>query len=158
MKHFPRILARRPRPASLFAAGLAVALLGTLGALTASDATMDDFRADRQATVTSGQADALGDDNRDGRIDEDESGWDCRTMGNRQCGTASLCRGEVEFADVCATVAARPAYAWTDDNGTPHSVPSGRELLAQVDAEPGTEEFAAALFALDTQWVQHNEN
>lgn len=208
MKHFPRILARRPRPASLFAAALAVAILGTLGVVTASDATMDDFRADRQATVTNtgtddivtaynagwiagvedlgdgtkptipsitgdanhpgtvawvdgwkdGQADALGDDNRDGRVDEDESGWDCRTMGNRQCGTAPQCRGEVEFADLCATVAARPAYAWTDDNGTPHSVPSGRELLAQVDAEPGTEQFAAALFALDTQWVQHNEN
>lgn len=27
-----------------------------------------------------------GDDNRDGVIDEDESGWDCRTMGNRLCG------------------------------------------------------------------------
>ncbi|MFB6505560.1 hypothetical protein ACFC07_22285 [Streptomyces sp. NPDC056099] len=34
-----------------------------------------------------GQADARGDDNRDGRVDEDESGWDCRTMGNRTCGT-----------------------------------------------------------------------
>ncbi|MEU0857468.1 hypothetical protein ABZ352_18795 [Streptomyces griseofuscus] len=33
-----------------------------------------------------GQADALGDDNRDGRVEEDESGWDCRTMGNRVCG------------------------------------------------------------------------
>lgn len=28
----------------------------------------------------------LGDDNQDGRIDEDESGWDCHTMGNRVCG------------------------------------------------------------------------
>ncbi|WP_146046415.1 hypothetical protein, partial [Streptomyces cahuitamycinicus] len=33
-----------------------------------------------------GQADALGDDNRDGIVDEDESGWDCHTMGNRVCG------------------------------------------------------------------------
>ncbi|MFF1600741.1 hypothetical protein ACFVYV_25085 [Streptomyces mirabilis] len=33
-----------------------------------------------------GQADALGDDNRDGRIEEDESGWDCHRMGNRVCG------------------------------------------------------------------------
>ncbi|MGA5127787.1 hypothetical protein ACPCAG_31355 [Streptomyces pseudogriseolus] len=105
-----------------------------------------------------GQADALGDDNRDGIVDEDESGWDCRTMGNRQCGTPPQCRGEIEFADVCATVADRPAYAWTDEDGTPHSVANGRELLAQIDAKPGTEEFAAALFALDTQWVQHNEN
>jgi hypothetical protein len=29
-----------------------------------------------------------GDDNGDGVIDEDESGWDCRTMGNRICGTS----------------------------------------------------------------------
>lgn len=28
----------------------------------------------------------LGDDNRDGVIDEDESGWDCATMGNQICG------------------------------------------------------------------------
>jgi hypothetical protein len=28
----------------------------------------------------------VGDDNADGRIDEDESGWDCWTMGNRHCG------------------------------------------------------------------------
>ncbi|OAT69432.1 hypothetical protein AWB85_20285 [Mycobacteroides immunogenum] len=27
-----------------------------------------------------------GDDNGDGVIDEDESGWDCTTMGNRICG------------------------------------------------------------------------
>lgn len=27
-----------------------------------------------------------GDDNRDGIVMEDESGWDCRTMGNRVCG------------------------------------------------------------------------
>jgi hypothetical protein len=28
----------------------------------------------------------VGDDNADGRIDENESGWDCRRMGNRICG------------------------------------------------------------------------
>lgn len=105
-----------------------------------------------------GQADALGDDNRDGVVDEDESGWDCRTMGNRQCGHPVECRGEVEFADLCATVAARPAYAWTDADGTPHSVANGRELLSRITAAPGTEEFAAVLFALDTQWAQHNED
>ncbi|WP_157897077.1 hypothetical protein [Mycobacteroides salmoniphilum] len=27
-----------------------------------------------------------GDDNGDGVIDEDESGWDCKTMGNHICG------------------------------------------------------------------------
>ena len=30
-----------------------------------------------------------GDDNGDGWIMEDESGWDCRTMGNRLCGPQS---------------------------------------------------------------------
>lgn len=33
-----------------------------------------------------GQADLTGDDDRNGVIDEDESGWDCKTMGNRICG------------------------------------------------------------------------
>lgn len=32
-------------------------------------------------------APAIGDDNGDGTIDEDESGWDCETMGNGECGT-----------------------------------------------------------------------
>jgi hypothetical protein len=31
----------------------------------------------------------VGDDNADGRIDEDESGWDCATMGNQVCGPDS---------------------------------------------------------------------
>lgn len=40
-----------------------------------------------------------GDDNGDGRIDEDESGWDCTSMGNGQCGKALespkvACRGQ----------------------------------------------------------------
>ncbi|MFD9394999.1 hypothetical protein ACFWBB_31005 [Streptomyces sp. NPDC060000] len=133
MQRFPRlgrILARRPRPASLLAAGTAVLILGGLGTITASDATPDDFRphTDRSADAVTaynagwvagvrdlgdgttpthpnvtgdandpgtvawadgwidGQADALGDDNRDGRIEEDESGWDCHRMGNRVCG------------------------------------------------------------------------
>ncbi|ANA99701.1 Uncharacterised protein [Mycolicibacterium phlei] len=36
-------------------------------------------------TVTSPR----GDDNGDGLIDEDESGWDCATMGNRICGPSA---------------------------------------------------------------------
>jgi len=31
-----------------------------------------------------------GDDNGDGRIDEDESGWDCATMGNLRCGPVAV--------------------------------------------------------------------
>ncbi|MFF7838842.1 hypothetical protein ACFZC6_08505 [Streptomyces ossamyceticus] len=134
----PPLLARRPRPAALLAAGLATAFLGavaTLGPTSDADARSDapsprptdtvttdtadlvaaynggwkagvtalgngtkptypDVVADGNAPGTiawmdgwvDGQADALGDDNRDGIVDEDESGWDCHTMGNRQCG------------------------------------------------------------------------
>lgn len=32
----------------------------------------------------------VGDDNADGIITEDESGWDCRTMGNRICGPGAV--------------------------------------------------------------------
>ncbi|MFJ4084967.1 hypothetical protein ACIP2Z_39240 [Streptomyces iakyrus] len=168
MQRFPRlgrILARRPRPASLLAAGTAVIILGGLGTIGASDATPADF-APKGDTVTAyndgwvdGRADLMGDDNRDGYVDEDESGWDCATMGNRECGTdtSAQCRGESEFADLCATVAKRPAYAWTDDDGTPHTVAAGRKLLARIDAAPGTEEFAAGLFALDALWFEHNQ-
>ncbi|WP_371605012.1 hypothetical protein OG345_42095 (plasmid) [Streptomyces sp. NBC_01220] len=131
---------RRPRPAVLLAAGLAVALLGAGATLTApahspaaahhttvtatadshagqTDANLvDAFNGGWKAGVAAlgngtkatvppvtadgadpgtvawmdgwvdGQADALGDDNRDGVVDEDESGWDCPTMGNGQCG------------------------------------------------------------------------
>ncbi|MFD3309401.1 hypothetical protein [Streptomyces sp. NPDC058656] len=168
MQRFPRlgrILARRPRPESLLAAGAAVIVLAGLGALTASDATPADI-APHTDTVTAyndgwaaGRADLMGDDNRNGRVDEDESGWDCATMGNRECGPGvpPQCQGEGEFADLCATVAERPAYAWTDDDGTPHTVAAGRKLLSRIDAVPGTEGFAAALFALDAQWFEHNQ-
>ncbi|GAA2439248.1 hypothetical protein [Streptomyces glaucus] len=168
MRRFPHILARRPRAASVLAAGAAVLILGTLGTLGASDATPADFlpETDRNAADTAysegwtdGRADLMGDDNRDGIVDEDETGWDCATMGNRQCGpdVPPQCRGEVEYADLCTTVAKREAYAYTDADGTPHAVPAGRKLIARINAVPGTEEFAAALFAIDTQWAQHNQ-
>ncbi|MEU5978491.1 hypothetical protein [Streptomyces sp. NPDC047315] len=102
----PRLLPRR-RLAALLAAGAAVLALGTLGALGASDVTPVDFAppSDRpvtQADVTEayragwadGRAAAMGDDNGDGVVDEDEFGWDCATMGNRQCGPNASPRGE----------------------------------------------------------------
>ncbi|MFD9190328.1 hypothetical protein ACFWCA_19120 [Streptomyces phaeochromogenes] len=151
MPRIPRLLTRRPRPAAILAAGAATLFLGILGTIGASDATPADI-APHTDTVTAyndgwadGRADLMGDDNRDGRVDEDETGAE------------QPCRGEVEFADVCATVAERPAYAWTDDDGTPHTVAAGRSLLSRIDAVPGTEEFAAALFALDAQWFEHNQ-
>lgn len=115
-----------------------------------------------------GQANALGDDNADGRVDEDESGWDCATMGNRQCGPGAQeqrvpgrrvpaeCREAGEWKRLCATVAARPAYAWTNPDGSTVSEPDGRAQIEDIDAVPGSEEFAVALSALDAQWAQHN--
>jgi hypothetical protein len=67
------------------------------------------------------------------------------------------CHGEIDFIDVCVTVAERGAYAWTDPDGTPHTVPDGRTLLRRIKAEPGSEEFIAALFALDAAYVAHNQ-
>jgi hypothetical protein len=58
-------------------AGLALGLLaaphGTAHAVTGYDAYAAEF----------------GDDNADGRIDEDESGWSCVDNGNRTCGPAN---------------------------------------------------------------------
>ncbi|MEU2969012.1 hypothetical protein ABZ687_29045 [Streptomyces ardesiacus] len=51
MQRFRR-LARRPRPASVFAATMAALILGTLGTIGASDATMDDFRPQENRTAT----------------------------------------------------------------------------------------------------------
>ncbi|MFF0698389.1 hypothetical protein ACFYU4_37865 [Streptomyces tendae] len=156
----PRLLARRPRPAAILAAGLATTLLGTAAVFSpvtanpqASPAhstpltTVTDPAGTPSAVTESALADAYnkgwmegeddlmatdcktriptdvpqtgdplvdsynagwhdgrvnladsgacepenlsiapGDDNRDGIVDEDESGWDCHTMGNRQCG------------------------------------------------------------------------
>lgn len=78
----PRFLTRRPRPAALLAAGLATALLGTAAVFSPVTA-----RPDAGTPLPTPLTTALpGDDNRDGTVDEDESGWDCHTMGNRQCG------------------------------------------------------------------------
>lgn len=90
LSRLARVLARRPRPASVLAAGVAVITLGALGAIGATDATPADFLpkpAPSPAVTTPNPTEALpGDDNRDGVIDEDESGWDCHRMGNRVCG------------------------------------------------------------------------
>lgn len=37
-------------------------------------------------SVASASPAVYGDDNGDGIVDEDESGWDCTTMGNMLCG------------------------------------------------------------------------
>ncbi|MEU6632908.1 hypothetical protein ABZ905_32180 [Streptomyces parvus] len=124
---------------------LALALLATVNATARS--------ADSPApTIT-----VTGDDNRDGTVDEDETGWDCRTMGNRLCGPApQACQRAGAAAAQCATVASRPAYAWTNPDGSRVNIPDGRALVLDLDERPGTPEFAAAVAALDAEWRDHH--
>ncbi|MER5482590.1 hypothetical protein ABT024_05150 [Streptomyces sp. NPDC002812] len=102
-----------------------------------------------------GQADARGDDNRDGLVDEDESGWDCRTMGNHACGTdiPPECTGAGDVLPLCVTVAARPPYAWTAANGARVDVADGRTEIRNRPEKPGTEGFARVITALDAEWA-----
>ncbi|MFJ4342640.1 hypothetical protein [Streptomyces sp. NPDC088915] len=109
-----------------------------------------------------GQADLTGDDNRDGRIDEDESGWDCRSMGNRQCGPLvdglpAACHGTGPAAVLCSTVAGRPPYGWTNPDGSRTDNPDGRALVLELEELPGTPEWTAALRALDAECRAHVE-
>lgn len=138
-----------------FAALVGIVALTGLALLASIGAARSDESAPRP-TVT-----VAGDDNRDGVVDEDESGWDCQAMGNRQCGSVPPeCQGEDEFPDVCAMVAERPAYTWTDARGAAHHVPDGRTLLAGIDLPRGSEAFQIRLFELDAEYVEralHNE-
>ncbi|MEU8133264.1 hypothetical protein [Streptodolium elevatio] len=66
---------------AMIGAGLALGL-AAVGAVHVSTAEPDP----KPYSVASGEGVLPGDDNNDGRVDEDETGWDCRTMGNRECG------------------------------------------------------------------------
>ncbi|MBT2396296.1 hypothetical protein [Streptomyces sp. ISL-100] len=230
----------------LLAAGLATAALGTLATFGptsagATKATPHEIVTAFNDGFADGRADATGDDNRDGRIDEDESGWDCRTMGNRKCGPTATalaapleCRGApadvltlcrrvqgqpayryqpegasapIRVADgpallatiaregasparvpelrelvtglhvaflintgrvpsecahagtalrLCVTVAVRPAYGWTNPDGSRVDNPDGHAQVRGLDEKPGTPEFPAALRALDAEWREHH--
>ncbi|MFK0159067.1 hypothetical protein ACIQVK_44235 [Streptomyces sp. NPDC090493] len=105
-----------------------------------------------------GRADAMGDDNRDGRVDEDESGWDCRTMGNRVCGgdVPPECQDAGEAVQLCVTVASRPAYGWTNPSGSRVENPDGHAQVRDLEEKPGTPDFTAALRALDEEYREHS--
>ena len=158
----PRLLTRSPRPAALLAAGLATTVLGLTATFfggPGADASGAD-RGDETVTVyNDGRSDAVGDDHRDGRIDEDESGWDCRTMGNRACGTRVVpdeCKGAGNAVALCVTVASRPAYGWTNPSGSRVDNPDGHAEVRDLEEQPGTPEFTAALRALDAEWREHH--
>ncbi|MFF0754464.1 hypothetical protein [Streptomyces sp. NPDC004267] len=160
------------------AAGLALLLLAlALLAAYAMGVALDDATAAAGKTTTVAPH---GDDNGDGRIDEDESGWDCATMGNRQCGPAPApvsialpvdctgpggcvveglpdeCQGARDATVLCVTVATRPPYGWTNPDGSRVDNPDGRAQLRDLTERPGTPEFEAALRALDAEWREHH--
>lgn len=71
----------------------AIALVAAKAALGASLALGFAHPAHAQEGWRSGEdvyALEVGDDNADGVIEEDESGWDCTTMGNLICGTEGI--------------------------------------------------------------------
>ncbi|MER7952024.1 hypothetical protein ABTY59_32000 [Streptomyces sp. NPDC096079] len=170
MRRLPRpirLWARTPRLASLLAAGATVAMFGALAAIGTSDATPADFlppqdrpatRADVAAAYRDGwAAGRIGDDNGDGRVDEDETGWDCRTMGNGLCGSdvPAECEQAGETLQLCVAIASRPPYGWTNPDGSQVDNPDGRTLLRDLDETPGTPEWADALQALDAEYREH---
>jgi hypothetical protein len=77
---FLRALITRTRAAAVLAGLLALLFL-------AGAATVSAVRADATPHPATTVTVTVGDSNGDDRIDEDEPGWDCRTMGNRVCGT-----------------------------------------------------------------------
>ncbi|MGI5337741.1 hypothetical protein ACQEVS_10230 [Streptomyces sp. CA-181903] len=85
-----RVRTRLRRPAAACAAGLSAVALGV--ALFAGGNGADGPVGDTGVITVyndgspDDRVDAVGDDNRDGYVDEDESGWDCHTMGNHVCG------------------------------------------------------------------------
>ncbi|MFB6629945.1 hypothetical protein ACFCWY_08625 [Streptomyces sp. NPDC056362] len=157
---------RLPRMSTVLSVGAAVLMLGALGAIGTSDATPADFlppkdrpatQADVQAAYKAGFAIGRGDDNADGHIDEDESGWDCLTMGNRLCGSdvPAECGHAGAALQLCVTVASRPPYGWTNPDGSRIDNPDGRTLLRELDETPGTPEWDEALQALEDEYSEH---
>ena len=63
----------------------AIAVLASV-LFTATGTNEPWFSQNDSATTSSISPRFAGDDNNDGYITEDETGWDCATMGNRVCG------------------------------------------------------------------------
>ncbi|MER5301386.1 hypothetical protein ABT039_18190 [Streptomyces lasiicapitis] len=152
--------ARPARLAALLAAGLATAALGLVASLSSESGAQRAASSTQTATVHGdGRTGPRGDENRDGRIDEDESGWDCRTTGNRVCGNRIVpdeCKGAGAAVELCVTVVRRPAYDWQNPEGSRVDIPDGRAEVRGLDEKPGTPEFTAALRTLDAEWRAHH--
>lgn len=71
------------------------------------------------------------------RITEDTPGWDCRTMGNRICGTVQPCRIAWYSADtrrVCSALWLTPAHTVTGEDWETYT-PAGPALVRECQAE-----------------------
>ncbi|MFJ2745262.1 hypothetical protein ACIO3O_37020 [Streptomyces sp. NPDC087440] len=159
---------------AILAGTVAAVFLGTTASLSPADAPAP-APAPKVTVVKTG------DDNRDGRIDEDETGWDCATMGNRTCGDmgrqlvnaqaaqapARLIAAaplECEHPDVtadvfalCVDVAWLPPYGWTNPDGSTVDLPAGDVLIRELDETPGTPDWADALRALRAEYTEHTQ-
>ncbi len=80
---------------------IGLVLTGT-GVAVASQTTGGQPAPPVEHVVPQGYVMVPADSNHDGRVDEDEPGWDCTQNGNRQCGPG----------------AERPVTGWTVQNGT----------------------------------------
>ncbi|MET8696864.1 hypothetical protein ABZV65_30490 [Streptomyces bauhiniae] len=153
-----RLRALFTRPAALLAAGLATAAIG-IGAVagtTAPAATAAAPHPAPTATITpradtvvtyndgflNGRSDALGDDDRDDRVEPGETGWSCRTTP-----AADL--------PLCLKVASQPSYSWRAPSGATISNPNGRALIADLEVKPGTPLWTDTLRALHADYTEH---
>ncbi|MFJ4988674.1 hypothetical protein ACIP9H_33355 [Streptomyces sp. NPDC088732] len=161
---------RMPRLAApvILAATLVVALLGALATLTGSSPAAPAPAAGVSTVLP-------GDDNGDGRIEEDESGFKCATMGNGHCGTIRV-RGDLPTGTVvavplecqgaparvltlCATVEAQHAYTYRPQGARKAvHVAAGPELLATIarDGLGATDrEFGEVLAGVHAAYLVH---
>ncbi|WP_030780718.1 hypothetical protein [Streptomyces sp. NRRL S-920] len=91
-----RTHARPTRLGTFLAAGLATAALGLAAALSGESGAGQAASSTKSVTVYADGTSPRGSDNRDGRIGEGGSGWNCRSVGNRACGNRivpSECKG-----------------------------------------------------------------
>jgi len=73
---------------------IAIWVVGFFGFIGAQDAPTPTPTPASVSVSSPAPSCEAGDDNCDGRIDEDESGWDCKSMGNHTCGSTRYVQAE----------------------------------------------------------------
>lgn len=141
------------RTSALLAALVAAPVLlavGCQGATNSSLPTQEPVtRATTIVTPSMTTAALIGDDNRDGIIREEESGWKCRTMGNSRCGkrpVALVCiakkvkdpvtgrpvnatRVPTNLIPACVTLAAKPGHWETYQGAKVYVAPGAARVI-----------------------------